>query len=321
MPEIITTSEDGQRLERRDCLPVDVSADELLCFACVRNEELRLPYFLEYHRRLGVDRFFIIDNASEDGTLSYLLTQQNVHVFTAKGSYALSNCGINWLNALLNRYATGHWTLTLDADELLIYPRCEDLNLKQLTGFLDELHANGLVTFLMDMYSEQTIRKTKYESGAPFVNTCPCFDLDTYYERDSDGIPVRGGPRHRLFWAGRNRRKPSPVLKKIPLVKWASSMKYEASTHQIDALRFSSLTGVLLHFKFFSDFCNRVEQEVARKEHWDAAAQYESYLDVLKEDPSLNAHYEGSQRYKDSAQLVELGLMRMPAEFVKAFPK
>jgi hypothetical protein len=304
-----------RRLKRQDDWPLDLARNEVLCFACVRNEELRLPYFLEYHRRLGVDRFFFIDNASEDRTRSYLLLQKDVHVFLTEESYASSNCGVAWLNCLLARYGPGHWTLTLDADELLIYPRCEVLDLRQLVRFLDNAGTQGLVTFLLDMYSDQTIRETAYQPGAPFLDACPWFDPDTYHERDSGGIPVRGGPRHRLFWAGHDRKKPSPVLKKTPLVKWANGMMYEASTHTIRDLRLSSLTGALLHFKFFSSFYDQVREEVARKEHWDGAAQYESYLDVLIKNPNLTAFFDGSKRYNDSAQLVRLGLMKEPRGF------
>lgn len=302
-------------LNKRDSRPVTAAADEIFCFACVRNEELRLPHFLDYHRKLGVDRFFIIDNASEDGSLEFLLKQGDVHVFFTEGSYAASNCGVSWLNSLLSHYGPGHWALTLDVDELLVYPACEQVHLRQLVRFLDREQADGVVAFLLDMYSDTPIRDTVYRKGTPFLDTCRYFDHDTYHLVDNDGTPVRGGPRHRLFWAGRTRQKPSPVLRKFPLVRWRDGLKYEASTHIIRDLRVSALSGVLLHFKFFSDLCPRVAEEVQRGEHWDGAAQYESYLDVVSETPDLTAHFSRSQCYGSSAQLVDLGLMRMPSQF------
>ena len=95
-------------LERLDDRPMDLRPHELLTFSCVRDEVLRLPYFLDYHRQLGVNRFFVVDNASTDGTTRLLLEQQDVHVFEARGSYASSNCGVAWLNALLGTFAPGH---------------------------------------------------------------------------------------------------------------------------------------------------------------------------------------------------------------------
>lgn len=303
------------KLTRLDNGPIEISPDEIIVFACVRNESLRLPYFIDYHQSLGVDRFIFVDNVSSDGTVDFLLSQSDVHVFYTQDSYAHSKCGVVWLNELLSLYGTGHWTLALDADELLIYPMCEKVDLRQLTRFLDRNEAQGLATFLLDMYSHKPIKDTSYERGTAFQDLCPFFDRDSYHERDKNGLPVRGGPRHRLFWEGRDRKKPSPVLKKIPLAKWREGLEFEASTHVIRNLRLCTLTGALQHYKFFSDFYTYAKQETARKEHWDGAAQYESYWHVLSENPGLSAFHEGSMKYQNSAQLVELGLINMPEEF------
>ena len=302
-------------LNRLDKNILEPHTKEIIAFCCVRNENLRLPFFLRYHRDLGINRFIVVDNGSTDGTLDFLLAQKDVHVFYTEDSYAESKCGIDWINSLLDRFGTGHWTVTLDADELLIYPMCENINLHQLVKYLDYKKAQGLVTFMLDMYSDSAIKETNYISGSPFFESCQYFDSTTYYERGNDFIPIRGGPRHRLFWKNKNRMKPSPVLKKIPLVKWRSDLHFEASTHIISNVRFSCLTGILLHFKLFSDFYSQAEKEVQRKEHWDDAAQYESYWDVLRKNPDLTAMYDGSLCYKDSLQLVDLGMIQMPKDF------
>ena len=36
----------------------------------MRNEKIRLPFFLRYYRNLGVNHFLIVDNDSTDGTRS-----------------------------------------------------------------------------------------------------------------------------------------------------------------------------------------------------------------------------------------------------------
>ncbi len=289
----------------------------IFCFSCVRNESLRLPYFIDYHRSLGVDKFIFVDNGSTDDTVDFLLSQADVHVFCTEESYSAANFGVAWLNELLAHYGTGRWTLTLDADELLIYPLCETVDLHQLTHFLDSTQADAVATFLLDMYSQEPIRETIYQRGTSFQDLCPFFDSKSYHEKDTLGLPLRGGPRHRLFWEGHDREKPSPFLKKIPLVRWREGIEFELSTHVIRNLRLSSLTGVLQHYKFFADFYNYVEQESHRKEHWDGAAQYESYWRILSKNPNLSAIYAGSVKYRDSIQLVDLGLMKTPEEFVQ----
>jgi Glycosyl transferase family 2 len=55
-------------LKRLDKHRISEDKNEIRLFGIVRNENLRLPYFLDYHRSIGVARFFIVDNDSGDGT-------------------------------------------------------------------------------------------------------------------------------------------------------------------------------------------------------------------------------------------------------------
>lgn len=312
----LQTGSEGRVLKHGDfslrCLDtksIDIKPGEIIVFCCVRNELLRLPYFLEYHKTLGVDRFIFVDNGSIDGTVDFLLSQADVNVFYTQESYAKSRCGVDWLNMLLREFGPGHWTLTLDADELLVYPMCEHENLRTLIRYLESVDAEALQTFLLDMYSDKPIKETFYTSGESFTSVCNYFDGDTYHQRGPKGVPIRGGPRHRLFWQGKDHSKPSPVLEKVPLVKWREDLSYTASTHNLSGVELAPITGVLQHFKFFSDFITLTEIETLRKEHWDNAAQYGIYWGEFRLNPNLTALYEDSIAYIDSMQLVKLGLI------------
>ena len=131
-------------------------------------------------------------------------------MFFTNASFAASQCGVDWLNELLNAHAVGHWALTLDADELLVYPLSERIGVRRLASFLDQVQAHALVAYMLDMYSRAPIRDTSYERGSPFLSACDYFDTGTYHQKDADGIPVRGGPRHGSFgragWTARSRR-------------------------------------------------------------------------------------------------------------------
>jgi hypothetical protein len=65
----------------------------------VRDEMLRLPETHSHYRRLGVARFFVVDNASTDGTAEFVLAQPDCHVFTTTASYAESGYGVEWQHA------------------------------------------------------------------------------------------------------------------------------------------------------------------------------------------------------------------------------
>jgi hypothetical protein len=292
-------------MQRLDTQPIDIADGEVLAFACVRNEILRLPWFLDYHRRLGVDRFLLVDNGSTDGTTDLLLSQPRVHVFWTTDSFA--RMGMRWLNRLLGRHGIGHWTLTLDADELLVYPGCERAGLRALTSYLDRSGAEAMECLMVDMYSAATIRDTPYRPGQSFLEACPYFDDDVL----EAGL---GGARRRLFWRDGDPVKP-PYLRKIPLARWRRGLSFRASTHFLDDARLSQVRGALLHFKLFNDFHEKVAIGVAENQHWKDSREYRHYLAAIEENPDLRPFYEGSIRFRDSQQLVDLGIMRKPQAY------
>lgn len=313
---MILTTRQGDRLFRIDRNDVLIREDEVMLFSCVRNEAIRLPYFLAYYRDLGVSRFIFIDNDSTDGTDALLLAHADVHVFRTPRSYAGSHYGVDWLNCLLEHFGCDRWVLVMDADELLVYPDSEFVRLPALVRQLERDGFDGLLTFLLDMYSDGPIRDARYTPGAPFVGTCPFFDSNSYTfgaEGLRATIPARGGARQRVFWKpGCEHRGKPPFLQKIPFLKWAHGRAFRASTHLIQGIRLAPTTGVLLHFKLFADFVRTTMIEAARGEHWDGAAQYAVYAEALAADPGLNPMYDGSVRFRGSRQLIDMGLIREP---------
>lgn len=294
----------------------DIGKGDILVVGCVRNERLRLPWFLAHHRNLGVNKFLLIDNASDDGTREYLLDQSDVSVFSTNERYSESNCGVNWLNTVLNAYAIGHWTLVLDADELFIFPGFEATGLARFVDYLANEEIDAVIAPMLDMYPRGPIADTAYQEGTSLIEACPFFDGKGYTLRKvaKGGLKSlqRGGPRHRLFWQEHDRPYPSPVLTKIPLIRWKKDLALEASTHVLKNAKLAGVTGLLLHFKFLQDFVENASKEAGRQEHFAGARQYRAYADVLSDNPKLSAFWEGSVRYQNSAQLLGMGLMTVP---------
>ena len=291
----------------------------ILGFLSVRNEALRLPAMLNHHRRLGVDQFVIVDNDSDDGTRDLLAAMPDVQLYSAPGSYAAAGFGHGWLHPLLDALADNHWALTLDADELFVYPHCERLTLPQLCRFLDREGSDSVFTILLDMYSQSNIAATVYRQGEPLLDACPFFDPGPYTIVRGPLFPtfeLRGGPRARAFWTPTTPFFP-PTVSKVPLVKWQRGYRYVSSTHYMHPApgRPSSVTGALLHFKFLSDFHQRAKSEAVRGEHFASAREYKLYLQALQNRPNLSLHFAGSVRYQECSQLVSLKLCRTLEEF------
>ncbi len=301
-------------MNRLDNNRIPNSLAAIYAFAKMRNEILRLPYFLEYHRKLGVGNFFIIDNDSKDGTTEYLLGQPDVHLFHTDENFRENQGGIRWLNTLYEKFASGHWTLLIDADELFVYPNCEEIDLEILVTYLDSRSDEAVESFLLDMYSDRQINQVNYQSKTSFLSVCSYFDLDSF-KQFQNHIPMRGGVRQRVFWKDYKGDLNPPLLTKIPFVKWKLNLFWK-SAHLVSNVRLSTLTSSLLHFKFFSDFHYRAKLESERKQHWNDGREYGIYLNVLEQNSELSLYYENSEKYKSSEQLLELGWMYAPAEYV-----
>jgi glycosyltransferase involved in cell wall biosynthesis len=315
---------------------------EIRAFMTVRNEILRLSQTLEHYRKIGVGRFFIIDNGSTDGTRELLTAQPDCHVFLTLNSYSEARFGLEWQHALLDEHGVDHWCLVVDADEWLIYPGYESRSLPELAAYLQQSGAQGMFAFLLDMYGQVGVAGAIPGPEHSLLDACHFFDTQYLWDYGFRAMlhltqprfppsKVAGGPRWRLLFPTLHRHyyvlkaiwrisdylgvplpvalRPAPNLRKIPFVRWLPGTRYP-NAHATTPIKLSDVTGVLLHFKFLEDFSARVTIEVGRKEHWQSASEYRRYLTKLKHGPGLSFHYDGSVAYQDSQQLVRLGLMR-----------
>ena len=304
--------------ERVSDLP-PVGSDDVLLVSCLRNEMLRLPWFLRHYRRLGVNRFLMVDNGSNDGSREFLMAQDDVTVFHTSESYSDSECGIAWQNAVLHDHAVGHWCFVVDVDEIFVFPGYEQTGLRQFLGYIDAGDATAVVAPMLDMYADRAVAETGYRAGDNLLEICPYFDGDGYQlggpRSEARGLPVRGGPRERLFWKDRDRTFPSPMLKKTPLIRWSEAHELVASTHVVKGCTWADVSGLLLHFKFLQDFAPSAREEAHRAEHFADARQYRAYHDVLDKNAALTGMYEGSVRFRNSRQLQEMGFLRVPSDY------
>ncbi len=349
--ETLRTTTADLTLTKLDSRPVAEDKNEIRVILVAYNEITRLPFLLDYYRKLGVDRFFIVDDKSNDGTRDYLLAQPDCHVFDPSNSYRESQTGRHWRSLLLNTYGADHWTLILDADELLVYPHCEGVGLKQLCRYLDSVRARALFAFMIDFYAREP-NKAVCEPGKPFYEICPYFDRDYKfrtigpYNPEYNHLPrirVTGGPRVRLFypfqkyndlfsralqrliikmsdkmtfWRG-DKPHYAPALIKVPLVKWQPGYDLLTS-HTVAGPKqdeMAQMRGALLHFKFFSDFHEKSKKHVANGKYLHGSQEYQRYVMHMAKNPERSFMYEGSLRYENSDSLRKAGLIESTPAF------
>lgn len=183
--------------KRRELSPLSdrtaqIRPDDVLVFVTARNERIRLPYFLRYYRDMGVRHFLFVDNGSDDGSADYLAEQEDCSVWTTSASYKAANFGMDWMNWLLRKYGTGHWTLTLDPDEFLVYPFYDTRPIQALTDWLDTYGIRSFPAMLLDMYPKGPIDAQPYREGQN------PFDLACWF--DSGNYMIKTNPEYRNLW-------------------------------------------------------------------------------------------------------------------------
>lgn len=296
---------------------MQISPSDTLLFSTVWNERVRLPYFLKYYRKIGIDHFIFVDNNSDDGTGEYLAKQPDVSVFHTSSEYRGSRFGVDWLNWLQFRHAHGHWSLTVDIDEFLVYPYCDTRPLRALTDWLDVSAIRSFGTMLIDMYPNGPINGAAYREGQDPLELANWFDGGNYsIEKNPKygNLWIQGGPRARMFFDGAAKR--APALNKVPLVKWNRKYAYVSSTHMLlprglnlvyDEGGGEKMSGCLLHQKFLDTFSQKSSSEMDRKQHFANSNEYKAYNAGLSNQPNLWC--EKSEKFINWRQLEILGLM------------
>ena len=281
-----------------------------------RDENSRIPYFLDYYRRLGIDHFLFVDNQSETPMAEILTGEPDVSLWFTDEAYQETRFGVDWMNALLGKYAVGHWTMTVDLDEFFVYPFMGQRSYGELLSFLDDSQKSSFFTLLVDMYPEGSIASAHVPVGESPLAHAPYFDRTGYYQikGSHEDTYVRGGPRLRAF--NSKDYELAPTVQKTPLVKWRQKFAYYLSTHVAYPAflnhahkKHHDPTGALLHFKFVSSFQQKIDYAIKHKNHYEDSVEYEKYLEKLRTSENFSLFSPVSEKYQGPESLIQANLM------------
>ncbi len=291
---------------------INIKQDDILLFSCVRNEMLRLPFFINYYRSLGVTRFFFVDNDSDDGTTEFLLSQEDAYTFWTEDSYLESRCGTRWLNYLIEQYENNNWYVNVDADEFLVFPKIEEGKLTYLLEYMERKGHEVLFSFMLDMCPENLGTQLDIKPGDNLIEKSPYFHNN--YHLVYDIQPPYKDRRGGIFFEFTDF---DLWRKKTPIIRGGRGIKLLDSSHVITPAIVSDVTGALLHFKFIGNFQAKAKEEMERKEHASSGRHYINYcnmLDRLGKDYKFTEH-PSIEKYASSQQLVDLDLIEQPDGF------
>jgi glycosyltransferase involved in cell wall biosynthesis len=300
-------------LRRVDDRPIEIDPGEVLGCLVVRNEALRLPWFLTENRRLGVSTFLVVDNGSTDGTLDLLRNQPDVRLWETSESFNQGNFGSAWFEVLLSRYGLGHWALMLDADELLCFPGYEQVSVRELCSELDRADLRAVSGVMLDMYGAGPVAETRYASGDDFLAHCRYFDRRAHHSSIENAGPYNnqtfhfGGARKRVFGD-----EVPFLVTKTPLLRYDAEVVLAGGQHWTShpSERIAHDGCAVLHFKYFSSLVAQAAAEAERAEHSESGKQYKAYRATLDRERDLRLHDPAeSLPFEESAQLVDIGIV------------
>ncbi len=288
--------------------PTDAADGGSPCvIAVARNERIMLPHFLAHYRRLGVRRFVLADNLSTDGSREYLLGQPDVCLYSVDTPYRASHFGVAWQFAMLTAHAQRCWALVADIDEFLVWPGCEAEGLDALCARLDGLGHDAAMALMVDMYPQGSLDEADFGVGEPF-EVAPWFDAQPVRPwrigsgSYSNGLTCVSAVRHRLL-------PDSPpnhyTAQKLPLMRYHAGVRLSEGLHYVSGVRPAPAPVFFAHFKYHSGFRAKVEEEVARKQHYNDAEEYRKYRALWAEargmmfDPAVSRRYVDSQSFAD----------------------
>jgi len=277
------------------------SSGKVVVFCIVKDEIVRLPWYLKYYRRLGCRDFVFIDTGSKDGTVDYLNLQSDVYLYHAPADQLpTSRGGADWINVLGPKHAIHRWILLADIDENLTWPEQELEGLEGLITRAERLGLNRVFTPTIDIYpAEHSDTLSDYQSGEPYATQATLMD-DVEHTRaawSKGRLILYSRPRSRHLSAD----KRPPIMSKQNLYFVEHGGFKHIGRHFDTYALPSPLVVPLLHFKFFPDFKEKIKKAISEGHHWNNAADYNQY--VAEQLPAHTLAFEGSVDYRSNQGL------------------
>jgi len=311
--------------------------------AIVHDEMFFLEAFLAHYRRLGADRFIILDDASSDGTREFLAAQPDVMVVASRIRYFAqisyppevltrireTRAVRLWRDQMLDQYCAGQWAVVVDPDEFLALPT-------SLPAFCAELAADGAEAawgVMVDMYPER-VRDLLGQDAAHFRLEDPWFfdgkpHLDPAQSRLTPPVPrtVYPGSVSRLFatWdvlpqgtlvrrirrrlSGYRYQAASPIHK-TPVLFWRPG-DWFLNCH-VTSKPVAPRVVPMMHFKFTADLGRKIEYALSTGGYNQGSRSYRLYATLLERMRARDGSFLApvSRRYRDPRDFADAGIAR-----------
>jgi hypothetical protein len=183
-----------------------------------------------------------------------------------RGELCRARFGADWMTWLQRGHGHGHWTLTVDADEFLVYPFCDTRPIRALTDWLEVSGLRAFPAMLLDMYPRGRMDAAPYRAGQDPLELAVVRRGQLHRSRSSrlpepldPGRPARAGLLRR-------RSLPRARAQQDPAGEMGRRYAWASSTHSLlprglnrvyDEMGGEKISGCLLHAKFLDTFADK----------------------------------------------------------------
>jgi thioredoxin-like negative regulator of GroEL len=320
VPAVHAPISDFTRIDGNDAL--QIGPEDILLFSVMRNEYPRLEWFLNYYRKLGIDKFVIVDNASSDESVKFLLQNPDVILYQTSDRYSTSGAGMRWINELIDRHGRQNWCLHVDADEAFVFPGQEGLGLRKLIEYLNWKGYEAALAVMLDMYPA-TVDRTSRTDLETMQSSYAYYDTK-YFVHGSPICPYReifGGVRRRLF-------RGYQLANKVPLINGKAGIRFLLSSHRITPAKLADFTAGLKHYHLAyalqPEYRPLFDEAIQRREFPSNSLERLRCRELWTSSTSDSLLAEQSARFESSEQLLTLAAderirLPQPADFLLKF--
>jgi len=279
----------------------------------VRDEMYLISDFLNHYRALGVERFIVLDDRSEDGTREFLLAEPDVMVVESPLRFndpvpvpkevtpyrQTWRALYLWRNQLMDMAGYNKVHLMVDADEFLVLP--EGATLQDAAKICRRDQVGTILGVMLDVYprySSEIERMASITDGSWYFDALPHLRLrprrhpkNIYggararlYSK-TGALPVQPARRRlRMIFRKRLLRKLT-VLHKPILIYWRTDSLFLDSHKTIGVYMGNYCQSALLpviHYKFIPPIYEKVRCAIKEKQYFNESEDHRMMAQMMR---------------------------------------
>ena len=297
---------------------IDYTRNEVIVLCLVRNGELYMKSFIEHYFSLGVKQIVFLDNNSMDGTVSIAKKYKNVTILQTNLPYKKYQYLMK--QYLIKRFSKNRWSLCVDIDELFDYPFSNILSLDSLIEYLNKNKYTAVVSYMLDMFSNKALGTFKSKQNENLKKNYAYYDIKTIkkkdYDRYTSNTISNKNIKHYYDGICKTIFNADIFLLKHPLIFLSDKISPQIQAHTIANADIADFTSILFHYRFLSDFYEKVLEAVKKENYWKNSIVYKKFYEVLKQNPKLKIKQRTSKKLKSVNQLIDEDFLVISDEYM-----